>query len=182
MNSTGGSDPGSSASSPDSSNSSLTELKAVIIERDPQSQELPNPSQPVVVELRRRKRRSERFSDLLNNERASNGKGCSMVPVKKGSKFNESLRYNPMKKEQTFLSTVVGREEGRIPGLSNDSLLDRLKFRNVKKMENSKSKNKGFLSKTIIEALNDPSRVLPLKTDIDRSLPAIPSIRKNSET
>lgn len=39
------SDPGSSASSPDSSNSSLTELKAVIIERDPQPQELPNPSQ-----------------------------------------------------------------------------------------------------------------------------------------
>ena len=80
--------------------------------------------------------------------------------------------------DTTESSSKVSLQAGRIPGLSNDSLQDRLKFRTVQKMDSTKSKNKGFLSKAIIDALARPNNVTPLRTDIDRSLPEIPHIKR----
>jgi len=130
-----------------------------------------------------RKRRSERFSELLkysDKKAASGAPICSRFPVKKSSKATEMAKLSPPKMRKvdtTATGSVVARESGRIPGLSNDSLADRLKFRSVQKMDVTKSKNRGFISKSIIDALTKPSAREPIMTDIDRSLPAIPAIK-----
>lgn len=139
-----------------------------------------------IVSSPRRKRRSERFTELLSNERAANGAQlCTMFPVKKSSRIADITRFAPSKirkVDTTATSSIVQHQDGRIPGLSNDSLHDRLKFRSVQKMDSTKSKNKGFISKAIIDALARPNRVSPLRTDIDRSLPAIPLIKRSKRT
>ena len=90
---------------------------------------------------------------------------------------------------------------GRIPGLGQDVLMDRLHLRVAKRDEQWRTKNKGCkfnqrvqviqlmvhsanISKAILESFINDKQMFPLITDVNRSLPEVPLLRgtKKSES
>ncbi|CAG5091351.1 Oidioi.mRNA.OKI2018_I69.PAR.g12993.t1.cds [Oikopleura dioica] len=128
---------------------------------------------------RPRKRRSERMSSILSDNRKS------VLRVTGKKKATETPDAFGHRKESIGEATPFLTKAGRIPGLGQDVLMDRLHLRVAKRDEQWRTKNKGSnISKAILESFINDKQMFPLITDVNRSLPEVPLLRgtKKSES
>jgi len=121
---------------------------------------------------RPRKRRSERMSSILSENKRS------VLRVTGKKKVLETSDVFGHRKQSIGEATPFVTKAGRIPGLGHDVLMDRLHLREAKREEQWRTKNKGaFISKAILESFINDKQMFPLITDVNRSLPEVHLLR-----